>query len=248
MYRSITILVIVVAMGCSGTSTSPSSANQAYANQPAVSNAMDACKEYLDTPAELVRFLNLKPGMRVAELAAGASGGYITNLLATIVGKDGYVYAQCPPEWGIPARRTWGKHKAAELPQVKMVMSSFSDPLPKDANKLDMVVSVLSYHDIANMDNIKRSVLNAAVASALAQNGTYVIVDHHALRGAGTSVTRSLHRIEKQVVIDEVRAAGFELVEDVDWFRFANDDLSTTSVSLPQRRTDRFALKFKKSR
>ena len=46
-------------------------------------------------PAELLAFLGLKPGMRVAELGAG--GGYTTELFARAVGPTGRVYAQNSP-------------------------------------------------------------------------------------------------------------------------------------------------------
>ena len=48
-------------------------------------------------PGELLAFLGLRPGMRVAELSAG--GGYTTELLARAVGPTGKVWAQnnAPP-------------------------------------------------------------------------------------------------------------------------------------------------------
>ena len=43
-------------------------------------------------PAELLAFSGIKPGMKVAEIAA--TGGYTTELLARAVGPNGVVYAQ----------------------------------------------------------------------------------------------------------------------------------------------------------
>ena len=43
-------------------------------------------------PAELLAFLRLRPGMRVADLGAG--GGYTTELLARAVAPGGVVYGQ----------------------------------------------------------------------------------------------------------------------------------------------------------
>src|SRR5262245_38553938 len=43
-------------------------------------------------PAELLTFIGVRPGMRVADLGAGL--GYTTELLARTVGPTGVVYAQ----------------------------------------------------------------------------------------------------------------------------------------------------------
>src|SRR5438105_3552021 len=43
-------------------------------------------------PAEMLEFLNLKGGMKVADLGAG--GGYTTELMARAVGPSGVVYMQ----------------------------------------------------------------------------------------------------------------------------------------------------------
>src|SRR5688572_26369346 len=43
-------------------------------------------------PARLLKFLDVRPGMRVGDLVAG--GGYTTELLARAVGPQGVVYAE----------------------------------------------------------------------------------------------------------------------------------------------------------
>src|SRR6185503_21379176 len=48
-------------------------------------------------PAEMLEFLDLKPGMKVADL--GAVGGYTTELIARAVGPTGTVYLQNDPRW-----------------------------------------------------------------------------------------------------------------------------------------------------
>ena len=48
-------------------------------------------------PAETLEFLDVKPGMKVADLGAG--GGYTTELLARAVGPSGAVYMQNDPSW-----------------------------------------------------------------------------------------------------------------------------------------------------
>src|SRR5256885_327828 len=48
-------------------------------------------------PAETLEFLDLKPGMKVAEIGAG--GGYTTELMARAVGPSGAAYMQNDPRW-----------------------------------------------------------------------------------------------------------------------------------------------------
>jgi hypothetical protein len=73
------------------------------------------------------------------------------------------------------------------------------------------------------------------------------IIDHDAAAGAGVSGVESLHRIEMQVVIDEVRRAGFMLADEGNFLRNPEDDHSK-SVFDPavQGKTDRFVLRFEK--
>ena len=57
--------------------------------------ALDAGRK----PAELLAFLGIRPGLRVAELGAG--GGYTAELLARVVGPDG---PRLRAELDLPAR------------------------------------------------------------------------------------------------------------------------------------------------
>ena len=57
----------------------------------------------------------------------------------------------------------------------------------------------------------------------------------------------SLHRIDKQAIIDEVTAAGFELVEDSDLLANPDDDRTLNMRDAAIRgRTDRAVLVFRK--
>src|SRR5580700_7195463 len=61
-----------------------------------------------------------------------------------------------------------------------------------------------------------------AVYERLKPGGFYVIVDHAAAVGAGTSDAQSLHRIEPASAREEVEAAGFVL--DAESTMLANKD------------------------
>jgi predicted methyltransferase len=86
---------------------------------------------------------------------------------------------------------------------------------------------------------------NRAVYERLNPRGSYVIVDHAAAAGAGTSDAQSLHRIEPASVRKEVEAAGFVL--DAESTLLANkDDPHSVKVfdSSIKGKTDRFAYRF----
>jgi predicted methyltransferase len=72
-----------------------------------------------------------------------------------------------------------------------------------------------------------------------------VIADHSAAAGAGTSVGKSLHRIEEVALRREVEAAGFKLVGEADFLRRPSDtrDFSSTRQTGP---VDEFVLKFQR--
>ncbi len=88
---------------------------------------------------------------------------------------------------------------------------------------------------------------NQAVHERLKPGGSYVIVDHAAAAGAGTSVAQSLHRIDPASVRAEVEAAGFVL--DAQSTMLANkDDQHSIKVFDPSIKdnTDRLLYRFVK--
>lgn len=199
-------------------------------------------------PGELLAFLNLKPGMRVAELAAG--GGYTTELLARAVGAKGKVWGQNDAFILKFADKVWAERLARPaMANVSRVDREFDTPLPPEAKNLDAVVSVLFYHDTVWM-GADRDKMNKAVFDALKRGGEYVIVDHSARAGQGTADVKTLHRISELSVIHEVERAGFHHVASGDFLRNQADerDWNASPREAGERRgtSDRFALKFVK--
>jgi alanyl aminopeptidase len=199
-------------------------------------------------PAEMLEFLDVKPGMKVADLGAG--GGYTTELLARAVGPSGAVYMQNDPSWlpflkeSIDERLT---HPA--MKGVQRADAPFSDPLPAEKN-LDEVVMNVIYHDIANIPAVDRVRMNREIFNALQPGGAYVVIDSSAQDGSGLRNTSSLHRIDEQVVKDEVQKAGFKLVAEGNFLRNPQDardwNSSPGAATKAGKRgqSDRFALKF----
>ena len=207
--------------------------------------ALDAGRK----PAELLSFFGIQPGMRVAEIAAG--GGYTAELLARAVGPSGAVYG-VNSEFILDrfARAPWEERlRKPIMKNVVRLDRSFDDPLTADATGLDAVLCVLFYHDLFWM-KVDRAKMNAAVLRALRPGGIYAIVDHSARAGSGASDVETLHRVEEQLVRDEITRAGFELVESADFLKNASDtrDWSASPRFAGEQRgkSDRFVLKFKK--
>jgi predicted methyltransferase len=199
-------------------------------------------------PGELLAFLGLKPGARVAELAAG--GGYTTELLARAVGPTGKVWAENNATMVKFVDKRWAERLARPaMKNVVRVDRELDSPLPPDAKNLDAVVNVLVYHDSVWM-GVDRDKMNKAVFDALKSGGVYGIVDHSARAGAGTSAVQTLHRIDEKTVVDEVTKAGFKLEASGDFLRNPSDKRdwndSPKAAAAKRGTSDRFVLKFVK--
>ncbi|MEO8876666.1 MAG: SAM-dependent methyltransferase [Polyangiaceae bacterium] len=200
-------------------------------------------------PDQLLQFLGVAPGMHVADLGSGT--GYTTELLARAVGPNGKVYAQNDP--GL-VKKFMDKPLSERLamPANKNVVRedrTFDDPLPADATNLDLVTNYVFYHDAVWL-GADRDKMNKAVLAALKPGGTYVIVDASAKAGDGTNDTKTLHRIDENVVKAEVLKAGFTFVSSADFLRNPSDtrDWNSSPKAAGDRRgtEDRFIFKFQK--
>jgi predicted methyltransferase len=191
-------------------------------------------------PAEFLAFAQVKPGMQVLDVSAGA--GYTSQLLALAVGPKGTLWAQTPRPGPALVKRL------ADHPQNNLVLVTrpFDDPIPPDAPKLDLVTLVLNYHDITYLP-VDRARMNARIFAALRPGGRYVVIDHSGRPGTGTSEGRTLHRIDEAVVLDEVRSAGFVLDKEDSFLRNPADARDDPSGH-PKVPTDKFALRFIKPR
>ncbi len=197
-------------------------------------------------PGELLAFLGLRKGARVAELAAG--GGYTTELLSRAVGPGGRVWSENNAFLLKFADKTWSERlKKPALKNVVRVDRELDSPLPPDAKNLDAVVMVLFYHDTVWM-GADRDKMNKAIFAALRPGGEFVIVDHSAPEGSGTEDVKTTHRIDELFVVREVERAGFHLAGYGDFLRNPADarDWNASPMQAGERRgsSDRFVLKF----
>jgi predicted methyltransferase len=192
-------------------------------------------------PAELLALSGVKPGDRVVEFAS--FGQYFTTLLSPIVGEKGLIYMYDLPyteaRAGAASRDFVAKH-----PNSRFEVVDYNDiKLPQN---VDIVFNVLYYHDLS-INKTDVAVLNKKVLDSLKPGGVYFIVDHNARPGSGRTDTDKLHRIDPEVIKQEVTAAGFELVEESKLLANPEDDHSWM-VFAPGKRgtTDQVVLKFRK--
>jgi predicted methyltransferase len=195
---------------------------------------MDASRH----PAEFLSFTQVRPGLHVLDVSAGA--GYTSQLLALAVGPTGMVWAQTPQPGATLQKRI------ADHPQANLVVVTrpFEDPVPDQAGKLDLITIVLNYHDISYLP-VDRSKMNQRLFAALKSGGRLVVIDHSAIKGTGITAGKTLHRIDEEVVRAEVRQAGFVLDAEGDFLRNPADPRDESS-NQPKVPTDKFALRFVK--
>ena len=199
-------------------------------------------------PAEMLAFVGVRPGMKVADLGSG--GGYTTELLARAVGPTGTVYAQNPKRFLGFVGDAWAARLARPVnARVVRVDREFDSPLPPEATGLDLVVMNAVYHDTVWL-GVDRAAMNRAVFEALRPGGAYVVVDSSARPGTGTADSGTLHRIDEEVVKAEAKAAGFRFAGSGDFLRHPEDTRdwnSSPGAAAARRGTgDRFAFRFVK--
>jgi predicted methyltransferase len=239
VFRGLVVTMFVALAGCATNPPSPAPQQRA---QAAIANPIRTDQDRrLDAsrkPAEFLPFTGVEPGMMVLDVSAGA--GYTSQLLVLSVGPGGKVYAQRPAPGDALIKRLAANPQSNFIP----VYRPFEDPVPPDAAGLDLVTLVNNYHDIVYQP-IDRAKMNQRVLAALKPGGKFVIVDHSAKPGTGITVAKTLHRIDRDVVVTEVTQAGFVLEAEGQFLRNPSDSRDVSSGD-GRINTDKFALRFVK--
>jgi predicted methyltransferase len=196
--------------------------------------------------AEVISFIGVKPGDRIADIVAGR----FVRAFAQAVGPTGKVYAVETAEVVKVHPEVGGMMKAltADPAYANVVYSAdpVAAPLPRH---LDAVFIRQNYHDLHDkfMGPADVAAFNRDVFAALKPGGVYVVLDHADAPGSGLSGTDTRHRIDEAVVKSEVEAAGFKLEAESTIFANPADD-HTKFVFNPSVRgkTDQFLLRFRK--
>lgn len=222
-------------------------AAQAQAQTQAPTAAADAMTDPSMKRADVIAFIGVKPGDRVADIVAGR----FVRALSVAVGPKGKVYAVEPTEM-VKAHPEIiqimkGLMAAPEQANVELVTAPVNAPELPD--KLDAVFIRQDYHDLHDkfMGPADLGAFNRAVFAALKPGGVYVVLDHAAAAGSGLRDTETLHRIDPAAVKAEVIAAGFKLDGESKVLANPADD-HTKFVFDPavHGKTDQFLLRFRK--
>jgi predicted methyltransferase len=210
----------------------------------------DISRDARDNTAKVLSFIGAAPGQIVVDFLPFR--GYYTRLFASIVGKEGHVFAAVPEVLTTIDRIDKGRAEieafAANLHNLTLIDGrpelAGSPPRPADVFFVSQ-----NYHDLHDefMGPVDIAEFNRSVFRSLKPGGKYIIIDHTAASSASPDVTETLHRIKPAVVREEVEAAGF--VYKSKSALLANErDLKTGSIfgRVTRYHTDRFILKFER--
>jgi predicted methyltransferase len=151
-------------------------------------------------PAELVKAMELKPGMTVADIGTGV--GYMLPYLSRAVSPGGRVIAEDIFDDFL------AKAKEKDVAGVEFVKGTERDP-GLGENTLDVALALDSYHHY----NYPADML-AAIHKAIKPGGRFVLVEYY--RGPKSPGGPNHIRANQPKVIEEIQAAGFRLLEKHD--------------------------------
>ncbi len=198
-------------------------------------------------PAAVLEFAGVENGDVVADFMAG--GGYYTELIATLVGKSGKVYALNPvgfhnPEAWAALTRTHKNIRPIAVDPRAMVVAPGS---------VDTIFTHLVFHDLYweseqyKFPRLDVEMMLANWYAGVKPGGSVIVVDHAGPSGDPRKVTADFHRIDPARVIADMTKAGFELEAQSDMLRSSADDHSKNVFDPSIRgKTDRFVMKFRK--
>ena len=245
---------VLPAILCATLCTSFNASADVYSDAVANPARSDKDKE-VDTrrkPAQVMAFFEIKPGMKVLDVFAG--GGYYSELLSYVVGKQGSVTLYNNEPWQkFVQQGVDNRLKDNRLPNVVPLVAS-PESLIERKEQYDAALFILGMHDIYYSDvtngwvAIDKAKFLNGIYQRLNKGAVFGVIDANAQAGANNEIIgEKLHRVDPQAMIKDITAAGFEFVGEADFLRRPTDDL-TTSVFLPENRynTDRSILKFRK--
>jgi len=228
LLRKLALLLVTLALGCASQlrrstvaviSPSPSPGVQ-HAQQSSETINRPTSKPYTGDlsifedpkrdeklqPNRVMDILGIREGSSVADIGAGS--GWFTVRAARRVGKTGTVYA-------VDINRDYLKYiddraQREALPNIRTVLGKEDDPL-LPAKSIDVVLLLKTYHELAQPIRLLKRTREAMRSGSLLG-----IIDRN---GKGDD-----HGLDKEVVIEEAKRAGFEQVNTYDFVKPDNVD------------------------
>jgi predicted methyltransferase len=179
----------------------------------AANRARDAARH----PFETLRFFGLTPTQTVVEAAPG--GGWFTEILAPCLRESGRLYAahepaDDPSEYRRRSRRAFDD-KLARNPELydRVVVGTlprtprFADIAP--AGGADLVLTFRNVHNWLEDGHLEATL--SAFHKVLKPGGVLGVEEHRAPPGTPLERMKASGYVTEELVIERVRAAGFEL-------------------------------------
>ena len=242
------VLFTGLVLNISGLALAQDTSIEMAVNNPARSEA-DRERDKTSKPVDVLSFFGVQAGMKVLDLFSG--GGYYSEILSYAVGPEGHVLSHNNKAYetikGEEAIQRFGENR---LPNVTRVSSEI-DSFGFEERSQDMILMVLTYHDIyytaANWPKVDRDSFFRQVRQSLKSGGVLAIVDHSALPSSGASSPQDLHRIDEVFAKQDIESAGFTFEGASEVLRNSADKrtLSVFYDSI-RRKTDRFVYRFVK--
>ncbi len=234
------IALVAVALAIVGLTAGSTLAQQSVLDDPSRPEA-DKARDAGSKPLEVYKWLGITDGMTVGDIVPAS--GYNTHVLARVVGDDGHVVAAFTGEEGKAALDA--RFSDAGIDNVKVLLNL--DDVPDDS--IDAFICVRNVHDmlmpeVAERFGMQPDPILGAILRTLKPGGIFGVVDARTTKdGADTDA----HRINEKMMIEELEARGFELVDSSDLLAKPDDDYSQPSWEGDGRYTlDRMLLKFRK--
>jgi SAM-dependent methyltransferase len=150
----------------------------------------------------LVKSLNLKQGMTIADVGAGT--GYLSRRMADSIGAQGTVYAvDVQPEMIGKLKKLSKNH-----PTIKPILSDV-DKVKLPANSIDLAIMVDVYHELEFPREVVQSML-----AALKPNGKLVLVEYRAEDDAVP--IRQTHKMSQTQVKKELTVLPLKWEKTID--------------------------------
>lgn len=166
-------------------------------------------REVYDQREQILAAAGIERGMDVADVGAGT--GLFTLLFAERVGEDGTVYAVDVSRPFIEQiERRAREHGLSNVRTV--VNSQRSVELPADA--VDLVFMSDTYHHFEHPGDML-----ASIHEALRPQGELVVIDFRREPGVSSHWILQHVRAGQSEVVEEITAAGFELVDEADFLQ-----------------------------
>lgn len=163
-------------------------------------------REVFDQRENIIKALNIQPGMDIADIGAGT--GLYTRLFSPAVGPQGTVYAVDIAKEFIDEIMRQAKD-AGMNNVIGIVNSQKSAHL--EPNSIDLTFVCDTYHHF----EYPRTMLQS-IHQALRPGGSLVIIDFRKIKGVSSRWVMSHTRTDRKTVISEIESEGFELTQDLD--------------------------------